>query len=52
MLIAITTLELFRSLVRGGYVYQGYKPVYWSPVSRTALADSEIEYDFTVMHND
>jgi isoleucyl-tRNA synthetase len=28
-----------------GLIYRHYKPVYWSPSSRTALAESELEYD-------
>ena len=28
-----------------GQVYRGAKPVMWSPVERTALADAEVEYD-------
>ncbi|KAK8814328.1 hypothetical protein WA158_008190 [Blastocystis sp. Blastoise] len=38
-------IDIFRTLMRGGYIYRGYKPIYWSPTSRTALADSEIEYN-------
>jgi isoleucyl-tRNA synthetase len=32
-------------LVTGGYTYKGHKPVMWSPVEGTALAEAEIEYD-------
>ncbi|KAK1911072.1 hypothetical protein P3342_011674 [Pyrenophora teres f. teres] len=28
-----------------GLVYRMFKPVYWSPSSRTALAEAELEYD-------
>ena len=28
-----------------GLVFRDYKPVYWSPSSKTALAESELEYD-------
>ncbi|KAJ8366529.1 hypothetical protein AAFF_G00350830, partial [Aldrovandia affinis] len=28
-----------------GLIYQDYKPVFWSPSSRTALAESELEYN-------
>ena len=28
-----------------GTLYQGYKPVLWSTVEKTALADAEVEYD-------
>jgi isoleucyl-tRNA synthetase len=26
-----------------GYIYRGRKPVHWSPSSRTALAEAELE---------
>ena len=28
-----------------GLIYRGLKPVYWSPSSRTALAEAELEYN-------
>ena len=28
-----------------GLIYRQYKPVHWSPSSRTALAEAELEYD-------
>jgi isoleucyl-tRNA synthetase len=34
----------FHKFVAGGQLYRGSKPVMWSPVERTALADAEIEY--------
>ena len=34
----------FMKFVASGQVYRGSKPVMWSPVERTALADAEIEY--------
>ena len=34
----------FHKFVASGQVYRGSKPVMWSPVERTALADAEIEY--------
>ena len=27
-----------------GHIYRGLKPVHWSPSSRTALAEAELEY--------
>jgi len=27
-----------------GYIFRGLKPVHWSPSSRTALAEAELEY--------
>ena len=35
--------ELHKFLMNGG-LYRGTKPVMWSPVEKTALADAEIEY--------
>ncbi|CAK0880959.1 unnamed protein product [Prorocentrum cordatum] len=37
-------LGVFEEMVRGGHIYRGFKPVYWSPSTRTALAESELEY--------
>lgn len=30
-------------MVMKGYIYRGRKPVHWSPSSRTALAEAELE---------
>ncbi|KZM19735.1 Isoleucine--tRNA ligase [Ascochyta rabiei] len=38
-------LEVFREMWEKGLVYRQFKPVYWSPSSRTALAEAELEYD-------
>ncbi|KAJ2051027.1 isoleucine-tRNA ligase [Coemansia sp. S16] len=38
-------LEVFREMVVRGYIYRQNKPVYWSPSSRTALAEAELEYN-------
>ena len=35
--------ELLQFLMNGG-LYRGSKPVMWSPVEKTALADAEVEY--------
>ena len=40
----INQLHVFREMVKKGLIYQRYKPVYWSPSSRTALAEAELEY--------
>ena len=40
---AKVTSEFHRFLM-SGQLYRGSKPVMWSPVERTALADAEIEY--------
>ncbi|KAL8946862.1 MAG: hypothetical protein Q9222_006796 [Ikaeria aurantiellina] len=37
-------LRVFGSMVRGGLIKRRFKPVYWSPSSRTALAEAELEY--------
>lgn len=37
-------LEVFKELYLNGYIFKGLKPIYWSPVSQTALAEAEIEY--------
>jgi isoleucyl-tRNA synthetase len=34
----------FLKVVRTGLVYRGSKPVMWSPVERTSLAEAEVEY--------
>src|SRR5690606_11088981 len=34
----------FMKLLMNGSLYQGSKPVMWSPVEKTALAEAEIEY--------
>ncbi|XP_045505208.1 isoleucine--tRNA ligase, mitochondrial [Colias croceus] len=38
-------LKLFYKMYRDGLIYRALKPVYWSPSSRTALAEAELEYD-------
>ncbi|NJR66981.1 MAG: class I tRNA ligase family protein [Leptolyngbyaceae cyanobacterium CRU_2_3] len=37
-------IHVFGQMVLKGYIYRGFKPVYWSPSSRTALAEAELEY--------
>ena len=37
-------LGVFREMVEKGLVYRRFKPVYWSPSTRTALAEAELEY--------
>lgn len=41
----IRQLELFLTMVQRGLIYRRFKPVYWSPSSRTALAEAELEYN-------
>lgn len=37
-------IEVFGQMALRGYIYRGRKPVHWSPSSRTALAEAELEY--------
>lgn len=37
-------IEVFGAMVLKGHIYRGLKPVHWSPSSRTALAEAELEY--------
>ncbi|WP_350260416.1 isoleucine--tRNA ligase [Mycoplasmoides pneumoniae] len=37
-------LDLFLQAVKKDLIFQALKPTYWSPVSRTSLAEAEIEY--------
>jgi len=37
-------IKVFGAMVTQGHIYRGKKPVYWSPSSRTALAEAELEY--------
>ncbi len=37
-------LGVFGQMVLKGYIYRGLKPVHWSPSSKTALAEAELEY--------
>ena len=39
-----TIVAEFHQFLMSGQLYRGSKPVMWSPVERTALADAEIEY--------
>ncbi|XP_070697859.1 isoleucine--tRNA ligase, mitochondrial isoform X3 [Pempheris klunzingeri] len=38
-------LKVFEEMHHKGLIYQDYKPVFWSPSSRTALAEAELEYN-------
>lgn len=39
-------LEVFKAMAEHGLIVRRHKPVYWSPSSRTALAEAEIERDW------
>lgn len=36
--------NVLKKMVADGLIFRGFKPVYWSPSSMTALAESELEY--------
>ncbi|CAG5043854.1 unnamed protein product [Parnassius apollo] len=38
-------LRQFYKMYKSGLVFRALKPVYWSPSSKTALAEAELEYD-------
>ncbi|XP_048353464.1 isoleucine--tRNA ligase, mitochondrial isoform X1 [Sphaerodactylus townsendi] len=38
-------LSIFHQMYDKGYIYQDYKPVFWSPSTNTALAEAELEYN-------
>lgn len=37
-------IKVFAKMALDGLIYKGFKPVYWSPSSESALAEAEIEY--------
>ena len=37
-------IKCFAKMALSGMIYQGLKPIYWSPYQETAIADSEIVY--------
>ncbi|OGX31827.1 MAG: isoleucine--tRNA ligase [Omnitrophica WOR_2 bacterium RIFCSPHIGHO2_12_FULL_64_13] len=41
----LTTLRMFKELVKAGSIYYGKKPVYWCATCETALAEAEVEYE-------
>jgi isoleucyl-tRNA synthetase len=41
----IRQLEVFKTMFEKGLIYRQNKPVHWSPSSKTALAEAELEYD-------
>ncbi|CAB5357408.1 unnamed protein product [Rhizophagus irregularis] len=40
----VRQLQVFHNMMKKGYIYRQNKPVHWSPSSRTALAEAELEY--------
>ena len=43
MLQQAAQIRVFGEMYKNGYIYRGRKPVHWSPSSRTALAEAELE---------
>ncbi|KAI8970947.1 tRNA synthetases class I-domain-containing protein [Pilobolus umbonatus] len=41
----IRQLRVLIDMIKNGHIYRQLKPVYWSPSSRSALAESELEYN-------
>lgn len=37
-------IGVFYEMYKRGCIYRGFRPVYWSPSSQTALAEAELEY--------
>ncbi len=37
-------IKVFGNMFLKGHIYRGLKPVHWSPSSKTALAEAELEY--------
>ncbi|MDR1013199.1 MAG: isoleucine--tRNA ligase, partial [Lactobacillales bacterium] len=37
-------IRIFGKMAEKDYIYQGLKPIYWSPSSESSLAEAEIEY--------
>ena len=37
-------IRVFGEMFKRGFIFRGRKPVHWSPSSRTALAEAELEY--------
>ena len=40
----VRQLKVFKQMLAKGLIYRRFKPVYWSPSSKTALAEAELEY--------
>lgn len=38
-------LRIFQEMVEKGVIYRHFRPVHWSPSSRTALAEAELNYE-------
>eukprot|EP00658_Telonema_sp_P-2_P035885 TRINITY_DN26035_c0_g1_i1.p1 TRINITY_DN26035_c0_g1~~TRINITY_DN26035_c0_g1_i1.p1 ORF type:complete len:352 (-),score=78.02 TRINITY_DN26035_c0_g1_i1:141-1196(-) len=40
-----SVIQVFQHMVQNGLVQRKFRPVHWSPSSRTALAEAELEYN-------
>ncbi|MGL5630255.1 MAG: isoleucine--tRNA ligase [Mycoplasmoidaceae bacterium] len=47
----IEQLKIFNKMLNINLIYQDYKPIYWSPSSKTALAEAEVEYKNIESHS-
>ncbi len=45
------TIRALAGIVAGGHLLRGYKPVYWSVVGASALAEAEVEYQDKVSYS-
>jgi len=43
-------IEVFARIALDKAIYRGLKPIYWSPIAKTALAEAEIEYKDHTSH--
>jgi len=41
----IRQLRVFQKMVAKGLIYRQFRPVHWSPSSRSALAEAELKYE-------
>lgn len=40
------TIKILIKILKKGYIYQDFKPIYWCLQCQSSLAEAEIEYDF------
>lgn len=45
VMYSVNQLNVFYEMYKKGLIYQEFMPVYWSPSSRTALAEAELVYN-------
>ncbi|EIN08861.1 isoleucyl-tRNA synthetase [Punctularia strigosozonata HHB-11173 SS5] len=44
-------LRIFQRMIGAGLIHRAHRPVYYSPSSRSALAEAELEYDDIISHS-